>query len=93
MSCLGAIYTTKDNTRMPLSLLGAMNTADLQFQLPQHAARAFPFSKAPGPEQVDLASISRDMPRSVPLGRWDCDQDTFTPATKMSTRFAGFMTG
>ena len=41
---------------MPLSLLGAMNTADLQFQLPQHAARAFPFSNAPGPEQVDLAS-------------------------------------
>ena len=42
---------------------------------------------------VDVASLARDMPRAVPLGRWDCDSDGFTPDTKLSTRFAGFMTG
>lgn len=44
-------------------------------------------------EQVSLQSFARDMPRAVPLGRWDCERDSFTPAAKVSTRFAGFMTG
>lgn len=42
---------------------------------------------------LGLESFTRDMPRCVPMGRWDRERDSFTPATKMSTRFAGFMTG
>lgn len=44
-------------------------------------------------EPANLTSFTEDMPRCVPIGRWDCERDSFTPATRMSTRFASFMTG
>ena len=54
MALAGAVYTTRQNIRVPLSTLGAMQT-DLHFTLPYHPAEKFPFGN-PLMGQLDLAS-------------------------------------